>query len=371
MTGPVRTTVWLLIVAVGAGSWIGCGKPAASPEGEATSEIGPLPGESFTVLLDGEPQGDPAMIGGGDQPSVVIALTGADGTLGVIVEDVGGHAPALDHNLGAWVERFGTERVVTARHALVISHPHTVGRMLLPGNKPIPPEASTAAFDVVTERLGTHTIQGPNLDEMCGLARGQPTRDASGFCERPRTVLEPGLAALQWSDGTSSSRVHLLTYPISPPEIDDVPFQPLETLLVVSAPPGYLVYSVCSHRPMDVAAGETPPFHAVYRVKESMDGGQLPPGPIHTLVTGTCGVVRSFRMAHGEAFDPGVFGSLARALRDDLGVERLVLSHCGLYPHHRQAIEPLREVFADELLLAHPGTAIPLSPRSVGEDVDP
>ena len=322
--------------------------------------------ESLTILLDGDRVVDSRFATGGDQPSAVLAITEADGTLGILVEDAGTHAPSLERNLDTWLDRLGRERLAGAHRAVLVSHAHTVGRMLLPANKVPKPVESPRVYDALFQRFGTIGIQGPNLAQICQTARRDTTWDVSAFCDRELTTLEPGVSALRWEDASASSRVHVLTYAIAPPEVDEIPFQPLESVLVVSARSGYLVYSLCSHIPEAARHGSEPPFHAAYLVREAMDQGLLAREPIHTIVTGTCGVNRTFHHHGGDGgearFDSAEFVRRATAMKTDLGVERLYLTHCGLYRTNREALQPFHEVFGDAVEMAYPGACIPLAP---------
>lgn len=324
--------------------------------------------ESLTILLDGEQVVDAAYHNDGGQPSVVVGLTEADGISGVLVEDLGDYAPAMNHNLDAWLERWHIEEATHPRRALVISHPHTVGRMILPGKFPRQVEEGPAVIDETLKRLGKASLTSANFDDLCALASQEPDSPVAPACNHPHHALEPGLAPLVWGDGTESGRVFLYTYAISPVEVDEVPFQPLETVLIVAAPPGYLVYSVCSHLPMGHTEDDPAPFHVAYRIKALMDAGELEPGPIHTLVTGSCGVVRTFDKSGGftaqGTHDLEGFTDRATKLREDLGVQRLFLSHCGLYRSFQYTLRPFHAAFGDRVQLAYPGACIPLAPPS-------
>jgi len=97
-----------------------------------------------------------------------------------------------------------------------------------------------------------------------------------------------------------------------------------------------------------------------------MDQGLLARAPIHTVVTGTCGVIRTFHHHDGVGgegrFDREEFERRARGMKADLGVERLYLTHCGLYPTNREALAPMHDAFGDAVQMAYPGTCIPLAP---------
>ena len=327
--------------------------------------------ESLTILLDGERVVDPLYLSEGGQPAVVVGLTEGDGVSGVLVEDLGDYAPAMNHNLEAWLNRWRIEEATYPRRALVISHPHTVGRMILPGKFPQRQEEGPAVIDETLRRLGKASLTSASLDDMCDLARRDSEWPVAPACDHPHHALEPGLEPLVWGDGSVSGRVFLYTYAISPVEVDEVPFQPLETVLIVSAPPGYLVYSVCSHLPLDHSEDSPAPFHVVYRIKALMDAGELEPGPIHTLVTGTCGVIRSFEKTGGFTgqgiFDGEAFAARAAQMRDDMGLQRLFLSHCGLYRTSQHSLRLFHSVFGDGVRRAYPGACIPLTPPPVAD----
>jgi len=339
------------------------------PFAEAAGE-GCTAHESLTILLDGGRSLDPLYRAAVGQPSVALGLTDGDGVSGVLVEDVGDHAPAMNHNLAAWLSRWRIEESTYPRRALLISHPHTVGRMLLPGKSPQPVEEGPAVIDETLRRLGQASLIAANLAELCALAREDGSWPVAPACEHPRHALGAGLEPLVWGDGTVSSRVFLYTYAISPVEVEEVPFKPLETVLIVSAPPGYLVYSVCSHMPMRRDEEHPAPFHVAYEVKALMDAGELEPGPVHTLVTGACGMLRTFELTSDKddrnMFVAAEFGRLAAKMRDDLGIQRLYLSHCSLVSTSQRALKPLHDTFGDSVRLAYPGACIPLSPPAAG-----
>ncbi len=328
--------------------------------------------ESLTILLDGERVLDPLYQSQGGQPAVVLGLTEADGVSGVLVEDLGDYAPAMNHNLEAWLNRWRIEEATYPRRALVVSHPHTVGRMILPGKIPRRAEEGPAVIDETLRRLGEASLSSANLDDLCAVARRDSNWPVAPVCDHPHHALEPGLEPLVWGDGTLSSRVFLYTYAIAPVEVDEVPFAPQETVLVVAAPPGYLVYSVCSHLPLDHSEQAPAPFHVAYRIKALMDAGELEPGPIHTVITGTCGVMRTFDKTGGiteqGVFDGEGFAARAAKMRDDLGLQRLFLSHCGLNRAFQHSLEPLHAAFGDDARLAYPGACIPLSPPVVAAE---
>ena len=322
--------------------------------------------ESMTILLDGDQIVDSHYHSDGQQPSVVIGLTDHDGVSGVLVEDLGDYAPAMDYNLDAWLTRWRIEEATYPRRALLISHPHTIGRMILPGKMSQKVEEGPAIIDETLQRLGKASLTSPNFEDLCAEARRDPTWPVAPVCDRPFHDLEPGLEPLMWGDGTESKRVFLYTYAIAPEELNKVPFQPLETVLVVQADPGYLVYSVCSHLPNRPDDEHAAPFHVAYEIKALMDAGELEPGPIHTLVTGTCGVLRSFDMQGGKTeqgvFDSPGFQRRVAQMREDLGIQRLFLSHCALNRTSQHSLRPFYEVFRDGVQLAYPGACIPLSP---------
>jgi len=322
--------------------------------------------ESMTILLDGDQIADPHYHSDGQQPSVVIGLTDHDGVSGVLVEDLGDYAPAMDYNLDAWLTRWRIEETTYPRRALLISHPHTIGRMILPGKITQPVEEGPAVIDETLRRLGHASLTSPNFQNLCDEARRDPNWPVAPVCERPVHDLETGLEPLVWGDGTKSGRVFLYTYAIAPEELDKIPFQPLETVLIVQADPGYLVYSVCSHLPNHPDEGHVAPFHVAYEIKALMDAGKLEPGPIHTVVTGTCGVLRTFDMQGGKTeqgvFDTPGFQSRVQQMRDDLGIQRLFLSHCALRRTSQHSLRPFYEVFREGVQLAYPGACIPLSP---------
>ena len=311
--------------------------------------------DSLTVLLDGHTVADPAYHAGGSphgQPSVVLAVTEPDGREEAVVVDLGESIGTAAHNFGQWLGRAPEGASERLPSATVISHLHTL-RMFLPG-----PEGGKGSrlgpeeFRSALARLALGEVRGSNLDAFCEIAAETP---AAPLCERPLVTLEPGLEPLVWRDGTASDRVHLLTSPI-----DDhgLPFVPTETAIVVSTETGYLVYSVCSHMPARTHEHRTPPFHVVQQLVDAMRAGSLPEGPIHTLVTGGCGMeARAGAIArdHGESVHD-VYGREIQRLQRELGVRRVVLTHCGIDLSHHY-----RVAFGDDLTLAVPGSCVPLS----------
>jgi hypothetical protein len=330
----------------------------AAPASEACSGF-----DSFTVLMDGDRVVDPAFLAGGSQPAALIAVTEPDGARGVLLEDFGDFRPALETNLGQALQRARGHGDI-AHHAVLVSHPHTVGRMLLPGKAPPPPDQGPDVVTTVVRELEGPAIQGPNLDDLCTIARAETQWQVKPVCEQQFTDLPVGVAPVRWEDGTASARVWSLTYPIEPPEHGEIPFQPLESVLVVSSPPGYLVYAVCSHHIHDPTGTQHSPFHAAYHVQKAMDDGLLPAGPIHTLITGTCGVLRTYHMdggtnAHGQ-FDGEGFQRRIGVMQRELGVQRLYLTHCGVGPGLRHAWPHFHAALGAQVRLAFPGTCIPL-----------
>jgi hypothetical protein len=136
-------------------------------------------------------------------------------------------------------------------------------------------------------------------------------------------------------------------------------------VFVFASGDGFLVYSVCSHPPTVAGAGVSDgPFHAIDLVQAHIEDGSLPAGPIHTLVTGACGmgqVVRERGAAtpdHAGSSDP-LFRSALSTLKARTGLRRVYLIHCALSSfEHTWPI--FMEVFGDDVRRAVPGSAIPL-----------
>lgn len=327
------------------------------PLGEPARD-GCAPFDSLTVLLDAHTVADEAYRAGGSphgQPSIVLAVTEPDGREEAVVVDLGESVGAAVHNFDQWLARAGAPSGRRMPSATVISHLHTL-RMFLPqppgAKKPL---VGPEEFSGALSRLAPGVIRGSNLDAFCQIAT-----DASAveLCERPLVTLAPGLEALVWEDGRASDRVHLLTSPI---DDHNLPFEPTETVLVVAAEPGYLVYSVCSHMPSRTAEDHLPPFHAVHQVRAAMLDGRLPEGPVHTLVTGGCGLeARAHAISQvGGVPEHEVYAREFARLQTELGVSRIFLTHCGIDMASR-----FRTAFGDHARLAVPGTCIPLSPPS-------
>jgi len=305
--------------------------------------------------MDGEKAADGRYRPGGGQPAAVLAIQEQGGG-GMVLLDLGDDQAIFQHNLLAWLEHRGMDPGAFPRRALVISHGHTIA----PRGAP-PHFQWHDGFTAAWKKLGPLRVMGPNLADLAREDRINPAWSAAEKRFGAPRSLKPGLEPLQWADGTRSRRVFLLTYPFSPPE-SGVPFQPLETMVVVAARPGYLVYSVCSHMALD--AGRHPPLHAAELVRKYMDQGRLKPGPVHTLVTGTCGMSRSFdhRSESAEAaFDRTTFQQQLTTLKQDLGLRRVYFIHCahGGLPEMHQAFQNLFKAAARH---AFPGTRILLSP---------
>jgi len=313
------------------------------------------PFDSLTVLVDGHRAADEAYRASGSphgQPSIVVGVTEPGGRRRAAVVDLGESADDVLHNVGQWSARAESRGAAPLPSATVISHLHTLQMYLPrpPGAKV--PHVGPEAFAAKLERLAPGAILGSNLDAFCGLADDHA---AALLCERPLVTLEPGIEPLVWSGGTPSQRVYLATVRIHDHAL---PFEPTETALVVASPPGYLVYSVCSHMPLQSGDDALPAFHVVHQIRSLMAEAQLPDGPIHTLVTGGCGVeTRASIIARGQGGTAQqVHDRELQRLVDEFGLRRLFLAHCGVDMAPR-----FTEALGDSVQLAVPGTCIPLS----------
>ncbi len=311
-------------------------------------------GDSLVVLADG-----PRCATGSDfhaapgQPAFLLSVTEADGRRGAVLFDLGSDPERLASNLAAWKEVAGGP----ARSAIVLSHGHAYSGLFMParggdgGGRPGLREALAALGDV--------PVSGANLPDLCRMGGGL-SEETAELCAGTRgKALRPGLEPLQWSDGSSSTRVWTYTWAFSEGEHARIAFQPLETLLVIARPPGYAVVAACSHPPAEVPPDRA--WHAAARVQEEIDAGRLPPGPIHTVISGLCGVVQARDRVPGaeRRVDDRALAEWWRSLRERLGLERLFLVHCALL------MEELFPVLADvpglAVEAAWPGACIPLS----------
>ena len=325
----------------------------AGPQGDSCPD-----GQGITVLMDGETCTDPSFHPSHGQPAVILTLQEKDGSAAILV-DLGTDPRALDNNLTAWLAG-RPDGKLPGHRALVLSHAHSYAPLVTGSGKSGGP---AEALLLVWRVLGDLPATGPNIADVCSHAR-ETTGPAARLCGSRARSLEPGLAPVTYADGTESERVWLFTYAISPEERAEVPFQPLESVLVIRSGEGYLVYSVCSH--MASKEHGVQELHIAERVAALTASGALPPGPVHTLVTGLCGVIRTFEETGGKnrngAFDSDEFVRRLKKFKEATGLERIYFSHCGLkmdpvYPLFQQVLG------ADNVHLALPGSCIPLGGR--------
>ena len=187
---------------------------------------------------------------------------------------------------------------------------------------------------------------------------------ARTLCDTWARAPEIGLSPIRYADGTLSTRAWTLTFPIEPVERAEIPFQPMESVFVFRSGDGYLVYSVCSHpRQPDAGRESHLPFHAIELVQDQIDRQALEPGPIRTLITGTCGMQQALQEdPHGPPPDPAhqqdlLMGQLT-ALASRTGLRYVYLSHCGLMNQHLWPA--FLAVFGTNVQRALPGSCIPL-----------
>ena len=335
--------------------------PAMSAEPVEVAVAGPAAlscpgGEGLTILLDGEECADPAYRDSRGQPAAVVRLQEKSDSALILI-DVGLDPAAFRQNLGVWAAGVPDGKL-PARRAMVLSHAHTYAPLLMGGKKGHDPAAAlTAAWEV----LGNIPVSGPNLADICAHAGENIAGPAARLCGSLARSLEPGLRPVAYADGTKSNRAWLYTWAISPEERAEVPFQPLETLLIVSSGAGYLVYSICSHMAQETDGIQE--LHIVERVADLAASGKLPPGPVHTLITGLCGVIRTFEETGGKtasgAFDSQGFVRRLENLQKKTGLQRIYFSHCGL---RMDPIYPLfqRVLGEENVRIALPGSCIPL-----------
>ncbi len=351
---------------------IACHGPADErPPNEPHRPKSPFPGaepidsvcasaDHLVVLGDGEQPAAAAFEGSSGQPALAIAVREPDGRRGVLLVDLGNDRRVLRHNIDQWRATLGEEP--PAHAAVVLSHGHPMAGLFSPSPADRPTE-SGESFREVFDALGPMAVAAPNLDFFCrqhGARLDGETRKICG--ERGRT-LQPGLEPLLWSDGERSSRIWTLTWPVLEAEDRHLPFVPLETLIVVSQPPGYFVLSVCSHPPVDLDPTGKTPWHAVTLVEREIAAGRLPPGPVHTVVTGLCGVAQALdttRQKSGSEPGEQALADLWQKLWQRTGVQRLFLFHCGLFTG--ELFPPLDLSLPGQVRTADPGACIPLAP---------
>ncbi len=338
--------------------------PSFAPGGEA----GCPDGDGLTILLDGPECVDPAYEAGKGQPAAAVRLTEPDGSVSLLLIDIGNAPEAFENNLSRWVEGLGPAAPgpdSASRTAILFSHIHTYAPLMAPPWKFI----WQASAESLTQALGVFgdlPIHGPNLDDICrDMERTVLNSVARDLCINRARAPKPGLAPIGLSDGTASSRAWVLTYPMDPQERDRILFQPFESIFIFRVGDGYVVYSVCSHlHSRTPGSHDTRPFHAVERVQDLIDDGSLPAGPIHTLITGVCGMVQSLhRMGRADS-QPSPedlrvrLNTRVSELLTRVKLRHLYLSHCGL--EFVELWPTFQELFGDEVELAVPGTCIPL-----------
>jgi hypothetical protein len=287
---------------------------------------------------------------------------------GYLIVDVGDDEDIFVNNFKSWEKYAGLKDEDLHPMTIVLSHGHTFGP-----HDPIHPKAERS--DGMAWLLGKFSdvvVMGPNLNDFMRLGIINRLWLKAGFSPGPGDDLKPGVKRLSWSDGTLST-VRLVSYPFAP-HSDDVPFTPYETVTVIPTDhygcPGYLIYSVCSHMRLPAGRGGPSgpvPFHAGFVVKEAMDEGLLPPGRVHTIVTGTCDAIRIFtetggRLSGGK-LDGDLFMEKLRRMKSELGVERVVFVHCAL---ERRPVDEIRAmyrvVFGENVLNAFPGSVVSFCP---------
>ena len=318
---------------------------------------------TLTILMNGSRAADERFKPGGRQPAVLFRIEEDDGECGLLLVDAGDDERIFTVNFEAWLASADLDSGRIDRGAVLLSHGHTFG----PPDPGAPDADRSDGLNCFLERCGSSHIYAPNLDVFCRLGLFNRAWLGSGICDGKGIDLSPGVRRLEWSDGTLSG-VHFVTYPVALPETG-VPFSPDESVTVVPDGDGCLVYSVCSHMRRPDAEKTPPPFHAAYIVREAMDGGEVPRSPIRTLVTGACGMMRTFserddKTTPDGTFDRAAFINKLRTMKNDLGIERVYLVHCALVrrdPDQAQAL--FREVFGENVEPAYPGAVIPIAPR--------
>lgn len=353
------------LVVAGAAVWILLHRGAPASSGKTSNDAAASPSgrtlpDGITILSDGNGAADPRFEPVDGNPAALVVVTEPDGRRGVLLFGLGdpGSAGFVKNLRPALADR-GVELARARRAAVVFSHFHfNIFPPASAGSRP--PYPPLDLLPAPLKALPAVAIQGPNLASLCKLNR--PSGHLMGTCGRAPRDTAPGVAPLQWSDGPSQ-KIHLLTYAFSPPldqeRVSGIALTPMETVLIIATPPsGYVVFAYCSH--MQAAPGGVRPvFHAASLVKQAMAAGKLAPGPIHTLLTGTCDVSRTLSTrraaAGGRAGEVDQAGAqeAARQLRAELKIKRLYLVHCGLTGGAGAAFGAP---------LAYPGAVIPLKP---------
>lgn len=321
--------------------------------------------DGMTILLDGAESAAPEFHPGGGQPIVAVRVTEPGGDIGLIVIDIGDFSDASQNNLERWHEQqalASPREDAGIKKALYVSHVHSYNALFSPKTSEELHRQATESLSNLWKHFGDVTLQGPNLDFFCARP-GETAQSAitRKLCDGLVRSVEPALEPVRYSDGTLSQRAWTLTYPIITAE-GRLPFDPYETSFVFSNAGGYIVYSVCSH-PLtaEESEGSAYPFHAGAVVRRRIDDGELPPGPIHTLITGACGMEQLIgQIIGGQAS----IAQVRRAWRDNLEeylnpmvTERIYVSHCGLL--NRSFMMALSEVFHGDVERALPGSFIP------------
>lgn len=354
----ILLSLTVLLVVPGAAAWIllgGGGRPPGVKKARTVTDASSptkrtaLP-DGITILADGSKTADPRFSAVAGNPAALLAVTEADGQRGVLLFGLGDPGSAgLDKNLALALADRGLTPGPRTPSAVVFSHLHFNIFPPAGAGRPPPP---LDLFPKPLRPFEGAAIQGPNLARLCKLDR--PSGHLMGSCTRKPQDTPLGIAPLQWSSGPSG-RVRLLTYAFSPPmeqeKTSGISLTPQETVLVISAPPGYLVFSFCAHL-QAVPAGDRPVKHAAYLVKQAMAAGKLEPGPIHTLITGTCDLRRTLSNQGGGESGRATVAAAIKKMRADLGIRRLFLVHCGL----------TGDPAAFGATLAYPGAVIPLQP---------
>ena len=324
--------------------------------------------DGMTLLLDGQECADPGFHVGLDQPAAIVRLTEDGAGTALLLIDVGVSPEALRNNLGRWFAQQGLPPGLpdpALPRAILFSHVHTFGDLMAPLGS-FAWMAPGESLREAQELLGVDTVQGPNRAGLCdGDVRVLRNPAARALCDGAMRETEPGLAPVRYTDGTASRRAWTLTYPIAPGERGELAWQPEESVFIFRTGEGYLVYSVCSHA---LQPGPGPrdqrPLPGIELVQDRIDAEELPPGPIHTLVTGACGMDQMLTEFNGGApmfikEDPERLAGRLRALSARTGLRRVYLHHCAR--HFEQFWPVFMDVFgAANVQRALPGSWIAL-----------
>ncbi|MFH1532954.1 MAG: hypothetical protein ABIK09_19695 [Pseudomonadota bacterium] len=320
----------------------------------------------MTVLMDGEGCADPAFACGGRQPAVLIRLTEPDGRTGVLLIDVGNDPTVLEGNLDAWFNRQGLNAPLAEqgfRTAIYFSHDHTFAPLMGPPSvfRSGPPRCLALAWKF----MGEVPIQNSNLPNICHeMKRALKNKPSAQKICATVSRLPRGLTPVVYSDGVPSRRAWTYSYEMIESD-GNPPFRPRESVFLLRSGDGYLVYSTCAHAAAPQEGGRpSTNLHAAASIRDLIDAGKLPDGPIHTLVTGSCGMQQRIEDQNkgtdsSSSDEAQLWRDGLRSLAARIGLRRVYLSHCSL-SSFRHIFPIFQEIFGENVFQAVPGSSIRL-----------